>query len=245
MRACSHILEVCVDDPQGLAAAIAGGAERIELCSALALGGLTPAPGLIAAAAKISVPVFAMIRPRPGGFCYTEDELVAAEADIVAIRAASLAGIVFGVTDTEGRPDRVALARLRDCAAGLPMVMHRAIDIAPDIDEALETAIEYGFCRVLTSGGASSAAQGVETIARLSRRAAGRITVMAGGGVGPDVAGLLLQAGADDLHGSCSEISGGGGVTGDLGISDMRAQTRAGKVRALRKAMDIALGRIS
>lgn len=234
-----HVLEVCVDDPQGLAAAIAGGADRIELCAALALGGLTPSPGLIAAAAAAPIPVFAMIRPRPGGFVYTRDEMAAARADIAAVRAAGLAGIVFGATDSAGRPDPAALAHVRDWAAGLPMVMHRAIDTAPDLDEALETAIEYGFCRVLTSGGAATAAAGAEAISRMARQAAGRITIMAGGGVDADVAGLLLRAGADDLHGSCSEVGPDGGATGRLRIAPDRAQTRTEKVRALRAAMDL------
>ncbi|MFV0410635.1 MAG: copper homeostasis protein CutC [Paracoccus sp. (in: a-proteobacteria)] len=241
----SHLLEVCVDDPQGLAVAIAGGAQRIELCSALALGGLTPSLGLIVAAARAPVPVFAMIRPRPGGFVYDRDELAAAEVDISAVRTAGLAGIVFGATDASGRPDREALKRIRDCAHGLPMVMHRAIDVAPDLDEALDTAIEFGFCRVLTSGGAPGAAEGAEGISRLARRAAGRITIMAGGGVDADNAALLLRAGAQDLHGSCSEITDAGGATGGLRIASSRAQTSAAKVCALRTAMDQALEGVS
>lgn len=238
MAARKHLLEVCVDDPQGLAAAIAGGADRIELCAALALGGLTPSPGLLAAAAAAPIPVFAMIRPRPGGFVYSRDEMAAVRADIAAVRAAGLAGIVFGATDAAGRPDRDALAWLRDWADGLPMVMHRAIDIAPDIDEALEAAIEFGFCRVLTSGGAAMAVEGVDGISRLSRRADGRITIMAGGGVEPAAAALLMGAGAQDLHGSCSEVGSDGGATGRLRIATSRAQTRIEKVRALRAAMD-------
>lgn len=138
LAARSPVLEVCVDDPEGLSAALEGGAERIELCGALALGGLTPSPGLMAIAARASVPVFAMIRPRAGGFVYTEAEIEVALADIAAVRRAGLAGIVLGVTLPDGRLDRAAISRLRDAADGLPMVLHRAIDVTPDIEEALE-----------------------------------------------------------------------------------------------------------
>lgn len=237
LAARSPVLEVCVDDPEGLSAALEGGAERIELCGALALGGLTPSPGLMAIAARASVPVFAMIRPRAGGFVYAEAEIEVALADIAAVRRAGLAGIVLGVTLPDGRLDRAAISRLRDAADGLPMVLHRAIDVTPDIEEALETAIDLGFCRVLTAGGAASAVEGAAYIARMARQAAGRITIMAGGGVEAAVAAQLLRAGADDLHGSCSEVLPDGGATGNLRIAGTRAQTRVEKVRALGAAI--------
>lgn len=235
----AHLLEVCVDDTQGLSAAVDGGAERIELCAALALGGLTPSPGLIAAAARLSIPVFVMIRPRPGGFVYSTDELSAAEADIAAVRSAGLAGIVFGVTHSDGGLNRKAIERLRDAAGGMPMVLHRAFDLAPDLSEALELAIELGFCRILTSGGAPSAIEGVDNIAALVRQAAGRITIMAGGGVTAENARALLKAGADDLHGSCSEVRADQPMAGRLRIAEERAQTSQAKVRALREIMQL------
>lgn len=231
------ILEICIDDPAGLTTAIEGGAERIELCAALALGGLTPAPGLMALAAESGVPVFAMIRPRAGGFVYTAAELAAAEADVAAVRAAGLAGIVFGATRADGRLDRDAVARIRDAARGLPMVLHRAIDVTPDLGEALEDAIDLGFVRVLTSGGAPTAPEGAEAIAALARQAAGRITIMAGGGVDAANAGALLAAGADDLHGSASAPITDPAPLGGLRIAAQRAATDAGRVRALKAAM--------
>lgn len=234
----SPLLEVCVDDPQGLSAAVSGGADRIELCSALALGGLTPSPGLIAAAAELAVPVFAMIRPRPGGFVYSHEELAVAKADIAAVRNAGLAGIVLGVTHPDGRLDRDAIAGLRDAAGDLPMVLHRAFDLSPDLLEGLETAIELGFCRILTSGGAPSAIEGAENIARLAGQARGRITILAGGGVDAGNAARLLRAGADELHGSCSEICADQDMGGRLRIASERAQTSVAKIRALRAAME-------
>lgn len=232
------VFEVCVDDPAGLAAAIEGGAQRIELCAALALGGLTPSPGLMAAAANVAVPVFAMIRPRAGGFVYTDAEIDAAVADVAAVRAAGLAGIVFGATDRQGRLDLTAIARIRAAAGGLPMVLHRAIDVTPDQAQALEDAIAAGFVRVLTSGGAATAAEGAAAIGALARQAAGRITIMAGGGVDAGNAAMLLAAGADDLHGSCSEVGPDGGAVGRLRIAAERAQTSIDRVRALARAMN-------
>ncbi|PZO66693.1 MAG: copper homeostasis protein CutC [Paracoccus denitrificans] len=234
------VFEVCVDDPAGLADAIAGGADRIELCAALALGGLTPAPGLIEQAAETDVPIFAMIRPRPGGFLYSADELDAARRDIRAVRQAGLAGIVFGATDTTGRLDRDAIQQLRDAAGDLPMVLHRAFDVTPDPAEALETAIDLGFVRILTSGGAATAPEGVDALAALVRQAAGRIAIMAGGGVDAASVAPLLAAGVHDLHGSCSEVLADTGPVGRLRIAPTRAQTSVTKVRDMRRAIDAA-----
>src|SRR5690606_30778488 len=105
-------LEICIDSPSGHAAAIAGGADRIELCSALALGGLTPSPGLMARAAKAPIPVHALIRPRAGDFSFTEDEIATMEADIDAARAAGLRGVVLGATHADGTLDAETLRRL-------------------------------------------------------------------------------------------------------------------------------------
>ena len=238
MVAKSPVLEVCVDDPAGLQAAIEGGADRIELCAALALGGLTPAPGLMAAAADCGLPVFAMIRPRPGGFLYDAGELAAALQDVAAVRRFGLAGIVFGATGADGRLDVAAIERVARAAGDLPMVLHRAIDVTPDQDEALQTAIDCGYCRVLTSGGAATAVDGAANITRMVQQAAGRIEIMAGGGVEAENAAHLLTAGAQDLHGSCSLIMADPAPVGRLRIAGERAQTSADRVRALRQAMD-------
>lgn len=232
------ILEVCVDDPAGLTAAIAGGADRIELCAALALGGLTPAPGLIAQATEASIPVFAMIRPRPGGFVYSAEELKAAETDVKAIRDAGLAGVVFGATHANGRLDQDAIKRIRDAAGTLPMVLHRAFDLSPDLSEGLETAIELGYCRVLTSGGCASAAEGAANIAALVKQSAGRISILAGGGVSHENASILLDTGVNELHGSCSELRADQEMSGRLRIATERAQTSVEKIRALRTALE-------
>jgi copper homeostasis protein len=196
-------LEVCVDTPDGLQAAIAGGADRIELCSALDLGGLTPTPGLIAAARTAPIPVRAMIRPRAGGFVASALDVEAMLAEIAAVKAAGLEGVVLGVSLRDGRLDADLLGLLIAASAGLGLTLHRVIDRTPDQDAALDTAIALGFDTVLTSGGALTAVAGQAAIARLVARSAGRVTVMAGGGVTPgNAAGLAAATDASWLHAS-------------------------------------------
>lgn len=198
-------LEVCVDDAAGLKTAVNAGADRIELCSALLLGGLTPSPGLMAIAAEASVPVFAMVRPRPGNFVYGLDDLRQMVADIEAIRAFGLAGMVIGANAEDGTLDRFTLSRLIEAADGLPAVLHRAIDLTPDPVAAVDVAVDLGFSRILTSGGKPTAIEGRHTIAAMQAQAAGRIEILPGSGLTPENVYLLLESVADvDVHASCS-----------------------------------------
>lgn len=205
MTADRILLEVCVDTPAGLAAAIAGGADRIELCAALALQGLTPAPGLMAQAAGAPIPIYPMIRPRNGDFCYDPGDVDAMRRDIDAVRAYGLAGVVIGASRPDGRLDLPVLEKLVEHSKGLGMSLHRAFDLVPDPSEALEIAVEMGFERVLTSGGALTAQAGAERIAALVEQAAGRIGVLAGAGVKPgNLAELVKRTGVREVHGSFS-----------------------------------------
>lgn len=202
-------LEVCVGDPESLAAAIEGGADRIELCSALELGGLTPTPGLLALAARSPVPVYALVRPRGGGFVFSAPERDAMRADIAAIRAAGLAGVVLGASQMDGSLDTEALRELTAASAGLGRTLHRAFDLVPDIPAAVETAVALGFERILTSGRARRAIDGAADLARAHAAAAGRIAIMAGSGLGPrNVAALLERVPLGEVHGSCSRPVG-------------------------------------
>ncbi|QFY62273.1 copper homeostasis protein CutC [Rhizobium grahamii] len=199
------LLEVCVDSPRGLAAAIEGGADRIELCSALEVGGLTPLAGLMKAAASAPIPVYAMIRPHAGPFVFDAADEVAMMADIDAVRAFGLAGVVIGANRPDGTLDMPLIHRLKAHAAGLGSTLHRAFDLVPDPDAALDQAIELGCERILTSGCVPKAFDGIDTLARLSRKAAGRISIMPGSGVRPTNAAEILRAtGAREIHGSCS-----------------------------------------
>jgi copper homeostasis protein len=203
-------LEVCVDSAAGLGAAVRGGANRIELCSALALGGLTPAPGLMRLAATCGAETFAMVRPRPGPFVCDALDLEAMAGDLAAIAAAGLAGAVIGANRPGGQLDLAALGAL--CAhargLGLRLTLHRAFDLVPDQAAALDQAMALGFERVLTSGAERTAEAGAERIAALIAQAAGRISVMPGSGLTPaNVASLVRRTGAGEVHGSCSAPS--------------------------------------
>jgi copper homeostasis protein len=199
------LLEICVDDLAGVHAAAEGGADRIELCSALALGGLSPSPAFAAAALERGLVVHAMVRPRAGDFVYSPDELELMVAEIRAFAAVGVAGVVVGATRDDGSPDRDSLARLRDAAAGLDIVLHRAIDLAPDSCAAVELAASLGFDHVLSSGGARTASEGAATLSKMVEAAAGRINIMAGSGVTADnVADLVRATGVQAVHASGS-----------------------------------------
>jgi len=201
----SIVLEVCVDDAAGLEAAVDGGADRIELCSALALGGLTPTAGLMAMAANAPVPVYAMIRPRPGDFVFSASEVGMMDIEIDAARAAGLAGVVLGAGLANGRLDVDALEHLVARAGGMGLTLHRAFDLVPDFSEALESAIALGFERILTSGGEKTAPDGIAQLAVLVEQAAGRISIMPGSGVtSTTVAGVLSRLPVSEIHSSCS-----------------------------------------
>ncbi len=198
-------LEVCVDDVAGIDAAVAGGADRIELCAALSTGGLTPPPGLMAYAAKAPVPSYAMIRPRVGGFVFDRGEIDLLLWDIDAVRRAGLAGVVLGANLPDGRLDEPLLRRLAGHAEGLGLTLHRAVELVPDFAEAVEVAVGIGFERILTSGGAKTALEGMEALAGIVGHAAGRISIMPGSGVSIANAGLFRQRlGVSELHSSCS-----------------------------------------
>ncbi|MCY1648386.1 copper homeostasis protein CutC [Caulobacter sp. SL161] len=203
MSAHRVLLEVCVDTPSGLAAAIAGGADRVELCSALALQGLTPAPGLMAQAASAPIPVYPMIRPRHGDFCYDARDLDAMRRDIDAVRGYGLPGVTIGASQANGALDLKVLRKLVEQAEGLGTTLHRAFDVVPDMSEALEIAVELGFERVLTSGGALNALDATDRLAALVEQACGRISIMAGAGVRPgNIAELVRRTGVREAHGS-------------------------------------------
>ena len=233
------LLEICVDDVAGLEAAIVGGADRIELCSALGSGGLTPSRGFMAIAANAPIPVHALIRPRAGHFTYSKDEIAVMEADILAAREAGLAGVVIGATTMDAALDIDAIRRLIKVAECLDLTLHRAIDVVADMEAALDLAIELGFSRVLTSGGARHAEEGLAVIKRLARHGAGCISIMPGGGVRPENAGLFLAVPEiRELHASCSQADMGQDRLVELGFEDQSVRrTDADTVRALKALM--------
>ncbi|MCV2370475.1 copper homeostasis protein CutC [Roseateles oligotrophus] len=201
------LLEVCVDDVAGLNAAIQGGADRIELCSSLAIGGLTPSAGLMAEASHHSVPVVALIRPRSGGFLYSAAEERVMLRDIELAAELGLAGVAIGALTREGSLDLAMLGRLARRAEGLQLTLHRAFDLVRDQTTALEEAISLGFHRILSSGGAPSAPAGAAQLASLVEQSRSRIQILAGSGINSEnVAELLFSTGVQEVHASCRTL---------------------------------------
>lgn len=196
------LLEVCVDTVDGALAAEQAGADRVELCSALELGGLTPGPGTLAEAReRLSIPLVVLVRPRRGDFLYSPADLAAAWRDVEAARAAGADGVALGLLDQHGDLDRERTAALVELARPMTVTFHRAFDLARDRERTLEQLVELGVERVLTSGGASDVQAGEQALARLVDRAAGRIAVLAGGGVGPATVAQLVEAtGVPEVH---------------------------------------------
>lgn len=233
-------LEICVDDAEGIATAVQGGADRIELCAALALGGLTPSAGLMALAARAPIPALAMIRPRAGDFVWSRDEVEAMRAEIAATRAAGLGGVVIGASHPDGRLDAGVLAELVAAAQGLQITLHRAIDLTPDIAEALALCRDLGIARVLSSGGAATALQGMDRLAAM--QAAGGVAIMPGGGISAANVGRLAgRLALTQVHASCSAPmpSPHDPRIAEFGFLPPGARrTDAVRVAALRKALD-------
>jgi copper homeostasis protein len=235
------LLEVCVDSPDGLRAAVEGGADRVELCCALALGGLTPTIAIMQAAARAGIPAVAMIRPRPGDFVWSKADIDHMQAEIEAAQAQGVAGIVIGANRTDGAlDDRVLRKLLCGLQPGVQKVLHRAIDLTPDPVAAVEIAISLGFDRILSSGGAARAADGIDVLCAMQDRGGARITIMPGSGVtAGNVGALLERLPVTEIHASCA-----GDLPQDeravlLGFTGpVRRETDARHVRDLRQALD-------
>ncbi len=226
-------LEVCVDAIAGVHAAQAGGADRVELCAALSEGGLTPSWGLMQEAAKAAIPSYAMIRPRAGLFGFDRGEKQVMLADAIAARNAGLAGIVIGIQAPDGGLDAEAMRPLMD--VGLPVTLHRVIDIVPDWRAGLDVAMELGIERVLTSGGAARAVDGAARLAQMVAHAGSDLSIMAGSGVSAqNVADLIAATGVSEVHASCAVTAAGDPAFSNFDPSGGRKVTDVGMVNALK-----------
>ena len=196
------LVEAAVETLDSALAAERAGADRIELCQNLSDGGTTPGTRLIGAVTeRTRLPVFVLIRPRAGDFVYSDDEFDQMIRGTELARRLGIAGIVTGALTPDGRVDVERTRTLVEAAAGLPVTFHRAIDSAVDLPAALEEAIEAGASRVLTSGGAAMAVEGVDLIAALVGQARERITVIAGGGIRePNVRDVITRTGVREVH---------------------------------------------
>jgi copper homeostasis protein len=200
---CKHILlEICVDSLADAVAAAEAGADRLEVCSALSLGGLTPSSGVLAGIRQcVEVPYVVMIRPREAGFCYSDAEFVTMCRDAELAGEMGAAGIVFGILNAEGRIDEPRCRQLREIADGREAVFHRAFDVVREPLVALETLVDLGFTRILTSGQARTAVEGEERIRQFIEQSRGRIEILPGGGLNEqNIVEFLGRTGCDQVH---------------------------------------------
>jgi len=190
-----------------------GGAGRLELCDALFDGGTTPSAGMIAACReRVSIPLFVIVRPRGGGFVYTDDELDVMRRDVVAARGLGANGVVIGALRSDGTVNNEQTRSLVDGAGDMPVTFHRAFDFVSDLSSALNVLIAAGITRILSSGGAPTAREGVPALASLVRQAGNRLVVMAGGGVREEnVRAIVDGAGVREVHVRLTRLTRGDG----------------------------------
>ena len=202
------ILEIAVFNPEAALIASRAGADRLELCSSYAEGGITPSYGLIREVKRlVKCPVHVMIRPRAGDFHYSEAEIEVMKLDIGECKKAGVDGIVLGCLDADSLIDETLIKMFVELSGPLPVTFHRAFDLVHEPMEALGKLIACGVKRILTSGQHSSAAEGTELIAALNKKANGRITIMPGAGINPGNISLIAkQTGCTEFHASAKRI---------------------------------------
>lgn len=193
-------LEICVDNYESFSTALKTGADRIELCSSLREGGLTPSYAFMEAAMKASPPVFMMIRPRSCDFLYTDDEIEIMHRDISAAKKLGAPGVVFGVLTADGSIDAPVMKSLIKEAAGMEVTCHRAFDQVRDVFEALDSLIELGVKRILTSGQAENPYDGMDMLQKVVAHAQRRVMIMAAGVTPATVKEIILKTGVDEVH---------------------------------------------
>lgn len=203
------ILEVCTGSLQSVINAVTGGAKRIELCSALSLDGLTPSLGLIKIVRKMfpELTIHTLIRPREGDFCYNEEEIKVMEDDIKEILPYTDA-IVCGALTIEHDIDIATTHRLINACEGKPFTFHRAFDVCREPLRAIDELAELNCTRILTSGQARSAEEGISALKEYVEYTKGRLTILPGGGVTPQNAKkILIAIGTNEIHGSASGMT--------------------------------------
>ena len=197
-------LEICVDSIDSALAADRGGAHRIELCSSLLEGGLTPNAGMIRVVREhVGLGVFVMIRPRGGDFLFSDAEFESMKEDIRTAKSLGANGLVLGLLTEDGRVDAARTRELVELARPLETTFHRAFDLSADFSQSLEDVIATGATRILTSGGAQTAPEGADQIRRLVQAARHRIIIMAGSGIqSGNLRQVLAATGVNEVHAS-------------------------------------------
>jgi copper homeostasis protein len=226
-----RLLEICVDNLEAAKAAALGGADRIEVCSMLEEGGLTPSVELLRSIkAEVAIPAFVMIRPRGGDFVYSRAELLQMSRSVEELHDAGADGFVFGILNRERLIDQGMNFALQRRCEGRPVTFHRAIDRVHAIVPAANLLSDIGFDRILTSGGAVSAMEGAENLRRMIEFTDGEIIIMPGGGIRPEnLEEVLRLTGAVEFHSSARPAQ-------DSLLSPWRVDVE--QVRAMRKILD-------
>ncbi len=206
----SPILEIAVDSLPDAVAAVAAGASRLEVCSRLDLGGLTPPEDLVRAlAAKTKVPLFVMARPRGGDFLYSVEEFESLRRQVVEAKSWGAHGIVLGVLTAGSAVDVARTRQLVDLAAPLPVTFHRAFDRCSDLEASARTLATAGVVRLLTSGGRTSAEAGLVALRDLHRAVGQEIMILPGGGVRPaNIRRILDVTGVSEIHSAARDKDG-------------------------------------
>ena len=203
MKREEFLVEVCANGVESCIAAQEGGADRVELCAGIPEGGTTPSYGEIKVARHVltTTRLHVIIRPRGGDFLYTDLEVERMAADIAVCHELGVDGVVFGCLNADGTFDIEKNRYLMECSRGMSVTCHRAFDRAVNPEQALETVIDLGFDRILTSGQQPKAIQGAALLAKLHRQAAGRIILMAGSGVTEqNIRELQEKTGLHEFH---------------------------------------------
>ncbi|MCS5490313.1 copper homeostasis protein CutC [Algoriphagus limi] len=200
-----YLLEAPVFNIQSALDAARFGVNRLELCANFPEGGETPSAGMLKTLkSELDIPIFVMIRPRGGDFCYSPKELLVMKRDIEILGEMGADGFVFGALDSDGNINSEACESLLRAASGKPCTFHRAFDVCRNPEESIEEIIRLGFRRILTSGAKNSVSEGLGFIESLISKAAGRIIIMPGGGSKPDhVRQLRKLDGFKEIHASC------------------------------------------
>jgi len=197
-------LEICADSVESAVAAQCGGARRVELCSNLLEGGVTPSAGLISTVRrKLAIDLYVMIRPRGGDFYYTDEEFETMKKDVVMAKQLGANGIVFGILQEVGDVDIARTRCLIEMARPLKTTFHRAFDMSRDLNNSLKDVITAGADRLLTSGGEQKVTDGIPAIAKLVQNADQRISIMVGGGITQSNVHHIIEAtGVHEIHAS-------------------------------------------
>ena len=206
------IFEICVDSVEGVRAARAAGATRVELCASLLEGGITPSRGMIRQARTVpGIKLHVIIRPRGGDFLFNDAEFAAMATDIETAKAEGADGVVIGQLTADGLVDVANTRELMTLARPMAVTFHRAFDMTPDPFAALETLVDLGIDRILTSGQEASVLEGLPMIAELVKRAGDRIVIIPGGDITPrNVDRIVAAARPKEIHFAALELEAGG-----------------------------------